>query len=204
MHFPLIDCGGASEPIESLLAKFHSAGVHPVIRDITSELGICSVIASAATDDMPGFPQVHSGMGAHPNARVAVVRALTELAQSRAADIQAAREDITPAGVEPQSPCNHLRRAQLIDRRRWHLNPTGPVRRFGEMANLEHEDIADDIRYILSRLAAHGMDRVIFVDFTEPKGFSVGRVLVPGLEFWAMEKGPIGPRALAYWRRNVQ
>jgi YcaO-like protein with predicted kinase domain len=198
---PRIDLSEAGEPISGLLAKFDCAGLRPVIRDITSELGICSVMASVADDSVPGFPQVHSGIGAHPNARIAIIRALTELAQSRAADIQAAREDLLPADAEATPAAMHLRRAHKIEPGRWTIRQAGPLRPLRGMASVENEDIADDIRLIFSRLARHGMERAIVVDFSEPGGFPVVRVLVPGLEFWALDQGAIGPRALEYWRR---
>ncbi len=200
---PRIDLSGAGEPVASLLEKYDRAGLRPVIRDITSELGICVVSASVADDSVPGFPQVHAGMGAHPNVRIAVVRALTELAQSRAADIQAAREDLLPASPEASSPGMHLRRVHKFDPGHWMTCPAGPFRPLSEISSVENDDIADDIRLIFARLQRNGMDRVIVVDFSEPGGFPVVRVLVPGLEFWALDQGAIGPRALDYWRRHA-
>jgi ribosomal protein S12 methylthiotransferase accessory factor len=72
------------------------------------------------------------------------------------------------------------------------------------MPSVEQDDIADDIRLILDRLAAHGIERVIAVDFTTPGGFAVVRVLVPGLEFWAMDQGRIGTRATEFWRKHAR
>jgi ribosomal protein S12 methylthiotransferase accessory factor len=71
------------------------------------------------------------------------------------------------------------------------------------MTSFQSDDIADDIRLILSRLERHGMDRVLVVDFSPPGGFSVVRVMVPGLEFWWLDHGRIGERAVEFWRRHV-
>jgi ribosomal protein S12 methylthiotransferase accessory factor len=200
---PLIDLSGAYQPIPELVGKFHRAGLSPVVRDITGAIGICAVIATVADDIVPGFPQCHCGLGAHPNARIAVIRALTELAQSRLVDIQAVREDLV-SSTAVAGPENHLlQRVSKIERRRWFIQDSGPVRPFGEILSIENEDIAADIQLILDRFAAEGIERAIVVDFSQHSEFSVVRVLVPGLEFWSTDHGKIGPRAVEFWRRHV-
>jgi ribosomal protein S12 methylthiotransferase accessory factor len=201
---PRIDLKNAGNPIPELIRKFERAGLRPILRDITSDLGVCCAVASIADESVPDFPQAHSGMGAHPNARVAVVRALTELAQSRVVDIQGAREDLIPAGGPAPASTRHTQRVEKIDERRWILQPRGHMRPFREMASFQSEDIADDIRFILSRLTRHGMDRVLVAELNEWGKFPVVRVMVPGLEYWAMDHGKIGSRALQFWRKHVQ
>lgn len=202
--YPRIDLTAAGEPFPDLLASFGRAGLHPVVRDTTSDLGVCCVIASVADDSVPGFPQAHGGMGAHPNARIAVIRALTELAQSRAVDIQGVREDIIPAGAAARASSRHTQRVRKIEPRRWVLQQSGCLRPFREMPSFESDDIAEDIRLILSRLAGKGMERVLVADMSDPGGFSVVRVMAPGLEFWGLDRGKIGPRALHFWHQHAQ
>lgn len=201
---PRIDLAAAGDPFPELLACFERAGLRPVVRDTTSDLGICCAIATTADDSIPDFPQAHSGMGAHPNARIAVVRALTEMAQSRAVDIQGVREDIIPAGAAAEATSRHTQRIKKIERRRWIFQQNGLPRKFGDLPSFQNDDIADDIRLILARLAAQGIERVLVADLSEPDGFSVVRVMVPGLEFWGLDRGKIGPRALDFWHRHVQ
>jgi ribosomal protein S12 methylthiotransferase accessory factor len=202
--YPRIDLQDAGEPILSLIRKFETAGLSPVVRDITSDFGIPCVMASAADDCVPGFPQAHGGMGTHPIARIAVTRALTELAQSRAGDIQSVREDLQPAGITVHPADRKMQRIQKIQPQRWMLQQAGVERRLRDMPSFENDDIADDIRLILSRLARNGIERVIVVDLSEPGAiFSVVRVLVPGLEFWALDQGKLGHRATKFWREHV-
>ena len=198
-----IDLSEAGWPISELMGKFERADLRPVVRDITSDFGIPCVVASATDDCVPGFPQAHSGLGAHPNARVAIVRALTELAQSRAVDIQGVREDILPAEVTPAEHERHTQRIQKIERGRWMLRDEGRRQRFADMRSVEHEDIADDIQFILSALSREGIDRAIVVDLTEPGGFPVVRAVVPGLEYWVLARGKLGPRALRFWKKHA-
>jgi ribosomal protein S12 methylthiotransferase accessory factor len=199
--YPRIDLSEATWPISMLMEKFERAELRPIARDISSDFGVSCVIASAADDYVPGFPQAHSGLGAHPCARIAIIRALTELAQSRAVDIQGVREDIRSADAAPAEHDRHTQRIEKIERGSWMLRPEGKQRRLAEMASTENEDIADDIRMMLAALQRQGMDRAVVVDLTEPGGFTVVRVLVPGLEFWILDQGKLGPRALQFWKR---
>ncbi len=202
--YPLIDLSDAGEPFAELMQKFENAGLSPIIRDLTSDFGIPCAIASVADDSVPGFPQAHSGMGAHPNARIAIARAITELAQSRAVDIQGVREDLKPAGIKVHPADTKTQRVQRIQTERWMLQQAGIERRFRDIPSIENEDIAEDIRLILSRLARNGIERVIVTDLSEPGGmFSVVRVLIPGLEFWALDQGKLGRRATQFWQEHV-
>jgi ribosomal protein S12 methylthiotransferase accessory factor YcaO len=201
---PRIDLSGAGDAVTGLMQNFQHAGLRPVVRDITSDFGIPSVMAVVADDSVPGFPQAHGGMGAHPNARIAVLRALTELAQSRAVDIQGVREDLKPAGIQVHPADRKLQRVQKVQPQRWMLQQAGVERSFDELASVDNEDIADDIRLTISRLAQNGIERVIVVDFSEPHAvFSVVRVLIPGLEFWALDHGKLGSRAVQFWRQHA-
>jgi len=114
--FPCVDLGS-----DELLQKFWQAGLFPVVRDITSTLGVPSFFASVADESITGYPMAHSGLGAHPNAQVAVRRALVELAQSRCVDIQAVREDILPPDAVAEHFALHTRRINTINRDSWYF-----------------------------------------------------------------------------------
>jgi ribosomal protein S12 methylthiotransferase accessory factor len=201
--YPRIDLSDAGHPFPELLAGFEQAGLRPIVRQTTSDLDICCAAAAVADDSVPGFPLVHCGIGTHPSARIAVIRALTELAQSRVVDIQGAREDLAAAGTPADPAFFHTRRVDKIDRRRWLLQENGQSRRFGDIPSYVNDDVAEDIRLILSRLERAGLKRALVVDFGAPAGFSVVRAMVPGLEFWWLDQGEIGPRALQFWRQHA-
>lgn len=201
---PRIDLTDADPLICDLAERYYRAGLAPVVRDITSDFGIPSVLACVADDSAPGFPQAHAGAGTHPNASIAVIRALTELAQSRAVDIQGVREDLAPADATVAPEQRQMQRPAKIEAQRWMLHPDGVRRPLHAMPSLEQDDIAADIRFILSRLAGRGIGQAIVVDFSEAGSpFSVVRMLVPGLEFWSLDQGKLGPRALQFWREHV-
>jgi ribosomal protein S12 methylthiotransferase accessory factor len=199
-RFPCLSLRGMGAPVRGLLARFEAAGLEVVVRALVTDLALPVVLASVAEDAVPGFPQVHMGIGAHPDLRVAATRALTELAQSRCGDIQAVREDIEPK--DAASGHGHTRRAAFIDRRRFVVGRSVALQDWREIEDHRHPDLFDDIELIRERLRAAGLHQVVVVDFSPPDaGLAVVRTIVPGLETWVVDHGRLGDRAAAQFRR---
>jgi len=189
---------------EPALELFHRAGLQPVVHDITSDIGIPTIHVAVADEAFQGFPMVHGGLGTHPDARVALRRALTEAAQSRCVDIQGIREDLVPASSDRPSVGIHTQRVAKIDRRMWTLNESQIRRDISALPSVVHEDVLEDIDYLLSKLQSSGIGQVIVVDLS-PAGapFAVVRVIVPELETWSVNHARLGKRALKYWQTHV-
>ena len=189
---------------DELFENFHQAGLFPVVRDITSTLGVPTIFASVADENIVGYPMAHSGMGSHPNARVALRRALTELAQSRCVDIQAVREDIAPPDAVVESFSLHMRRISAIHRQSWYLGPSKCRRRFSDVASHAFQHIDEDLAFLVDRFTSSGLAQIIVVDFTpEQSNYSVVRVIVPGIESWALNRGRFGQRAVDFWKQHA-
>lgn len=202
--YPCLDLTGIPNPAARMLRCFQWAGLEPIVRDITSGLGIPTVLAASAEDNVPGFPQAHFGLGTHPDIRVAVVRALSELAQSRCVDIQGVREDITAAGVHAQGMAVHTRRVASIERRSWIHARSRASRPWNRVQSCWNDDILDDIRLMLARISAAGIPQAAMVDFSFPdEGIYVVRLIIPGLECWAIDRGRVGQRATNFWKSLV-
>jgi ribosomal protein S12 methylthiotransferase accessory factor len=174
--FPIIDIKTLPDMASRLAGRFAAAGVRLVIRDITTDLGIPTFVA-AGWETAVGRTHFHNGLGTHPDARVAVTRALTELAQSRLTIFQGVREDIDRVAE----------RDGLADRPSqslWFAN--GPVKSFAAVRTYRRQDILDDIRLMSHQLESAGLKQVIAVDLTRSEvGFPVVKVIVPGLEHWS-------------------
>lgn len=195
--FPCIDLGE-----HELLLKFWNAGLFPAIRDITSELGVPTFFAAACDESITGYPMSHCGLGAHPNAEVAVRRALLELAQSRCVDIQAVREDIAPPGTTFGRFAPHSRRVNAINRDSWYHGSSKSRRNFRDIPSYPFTTLDEDLDFLLERFKSYGLDKIIVVDFTPGNtGYSVVRVIVPGIENWALDHGRLGYRALNFWKQ---
>jgi ribosomal protein S12 methylthiotransferase accessory factor len=197
--FPCVDLGS-----NELLEKFWKAGLFPVVRDITSDLGVPAFFASVADESITGYPMAHSGFGAHPSAEVAVRRALAELAQSRCVDIQAVREDILPPGAIAEHFALHTRRISAVNPKSWCLGRSQHLRKLSDVPSNSFASIEEDLRFLLQRFAACGLEQVIVVDFTPNiNTHSVVRVIVPGIELWATDHGRFGQRAVEFWKHHV-
>jgi YcaO-like protein with predicted kinase domain len=117
------------------------------------------------------------GMGCHPTREIAILRALTEAAQSRAALIAGSRDDmLREAYLQIRSP-------DRLDQHRRDLQRPGPLRAFAESATMVTDSFDADVAWHLQRLRSVGIERAILVDLTKPElGIPVAKVVVPGLE----------------------
>ena len=84
------------EACREVLARFRQAGLWTTVYDITSDLGIpcffCRI--TEASEGAPPFCPKTEGFGCHSNREVALLRALTEAAQSRLTLISGSRDDL--------------------------------------------------------------------------------------------------------------
>lgn len=63
------------------------------------------------------------------------------------------------------------------------------------MPSFDSDDFLTDINHVIGRLKSAGLSRVIVVDLTRPEiGIPVVRVIVPGLEMYAMDQDRMGRR----------
>jgi ribosomal protein S12 methylthiotransferase accessory factor len=117
------------------------------------------------------------GFGCHPARAVALLRALTEAAQSRLTVITGARDDVRP---HRNGPDEDLRAA-----RRFLSEHEGepPRRALRDAPDHPGDTLDDDVAWELDRLRAADLHDVVAVDLTRPElGIPVLRVVIPGLE----------------------
>ena len=188
------DTGPAVEDIDdplagSLLGKFQAADVAVTVRDITSDIGIPTIAAVSDDTRLRDPTLLTIGMGSHTSARIAVLRALTEVAQSRLTQIHGAREDTTVADIRKKMGYERAKRMN----RYWFEAPI--QEKFSKIPSFDSPDFLDDIMLTIRRLKAAGLSRVIATDLTRAEiGVPVVRVVVPGLEIAAMDQERVGQR----------
>ncbi|WP_193369880.1 YcaO-like family protein [Pelagibius marinus] len=177
----------------TLLAHYARAGLDVGLWDVTSDLGV-PVFCCAVAERSDTAVEAELGAGCHPDREVALLRALTEAAQSRTTRIAGSRDDYVPESYDSAAKLARNRTARL-----WLSDP--PRRRFNDAPNLSGETIAGDLERVLGRLAADGVTQVVAVDLTKPEvGLPVARVVASGLEGAYQGAGSDyrpGPRALA-------
>lgn len=172
------------ETIKFLVKQFAETGISLLIKNITQkDIGIPTFVASSIEPITNDYGIYAKGYGTHPDSRVALVRAITELSQTRAANIQGARDDFKKVRYKENDE---------IYKRKWQFMPAcvSPIERnlnktilFSEIRTYIHRDILGDLKFILKRLKKAGLKRAIIVDLTNPNvGIPVVRAIVPGLE----------------------
>ncbi len=182
------------EPARKLVCKFEKAGIPLIIKDITSDIGIPTFNASSIEWVTHDYGYLAEGHGTHPDARIALLRAITEVSQTRAANIQGARDDLRKIRYGENN---------TDDKRAWQFMPATKREKFSQVKTFFNEDILDDIKLILSRLRSVGLYRVIIVDLTNPEiGIPVVRAIVPGLETFKITKSVMGMRARACFKKQ--
>jgi len=209
--FPDVDISEIAEefePIKRLVKKFTNAGIPLLIKDITQkDIGIPTFVASSVEWITSDYGYFAKGFGTHPDARIALIRAITETSQTRAANIQGARDDLKKIQYKENDE---------IYKRKWQFMPASSssssltrqknnnknIIKFSEIKTHMNEDILDDINLILYSLKEAGLKRAIIVDLTNPNiGIPVVRAIVPGLETFEVTKSIMGRRAKEYFKR---
>ena len=185
--YPDVDISNIDfKPISNLVKKFNDAKIPLIIKDITSPIGVPTFNASSIEWITENYGYLAEGHGTHPDARIALLRAITEVSQTRAANIQGARDDLRKISYG---------NSNSDEKKTWQFMKSKNTIQFSEIKSFIHDDILDDINFILSRLVSNGLKQVIVVDLTNPQiMIPVVRTIVPGLETFKITKAIIGKR----------
>jgi ribosomal protein S12 methylthiotransferase accessory factor len=171
-----------------LLGKLTKAGQDVYLYDLTCTAGIATIECSIVERKSDGGGDAYGGVGAHPDARVALLRAITEAAQSRLSCIQGGREDLPE--IVRHKTCERIE--DIFEQGGWIS--------FREVPSVENEQIDDDVRLLLKRLPEYGLHQLVAFDMTRPEvGIPVVRIVVPLAETWPVfhlhtGRGTFGPR----------
>lgn len=161
-----------------LLDLYERARISPRLWDVTSDIGIPAFICDipAPTDDPVGGLRRYRGAGCHPNRAIALVRAMTEAAQTRLTYIAGIRDDLLDYTESTKDRLG----AALLDA----VSQAAEARSFADVPSFHADDLTADLRWELDRLRAVGIEQVIAVDLTHPNfGIPVVRMVIPGLEW---------------------
>jgi thioglycine synthase len=210
--FPDIDISEIAKDygqIRFLVEKFTDADIPLLIKDITQkDIGIPTFAASSIEWVNRDYGYFARGYGTSAHARTALIRAITEVSQTRAVNIQGARDDLRKI---------YYGENDEIYKRKWQFMHTSLPRdgrvktlKFSEINSYSNEDILDDINLILDHLRRAGLKRAIMINLTNPKmRIPVVRIIVPGLEtfevarLFAGNEAVMGDRAKKYFLRHL-
>jgi putative methanogenesis marker protein 1 len=171
-----------------IVDKFNRANIEIVAKDITSDIGI-PVIAAFSQDLEQESMIPIDGFGAHLDPKVAMARALTEVATTRALFIQKYGFD----GLRDELPTYYFMDSAGEDFR-FYAHAEIPL---ADMEVGYHDDLMEDIKKSAGILQSRGHERLIVVDLTRPDvGLPTVRVIVPGMEAFCFDRTRKGPRLL--------
>lgn len=181
-----------SGTVRKLVDMFTSKGVEIHLKNLTSDLGVPTIAAAADDVVMQDPALLTMGIGTHLNPEVAAIKALLEVAQSRLTQIHGAREDTVHAEHSRKLGYERMKRINKM----W-LTENGPQVRLSDMPSLDTEDVFDDLQVVRSQLNSRGLKYTVVVDLTRKElGIPVVRVIVPGLEIFAIDEDRVGPRMM--------
>jgi ribosomal protein S12 methylthiotransferase accessory factor len=188
---PDLSLEGLPRKAAALVRKLQQAGLAIRLRNLTSNTGIPTISCTIVDPQAPPTAlNAHSGCGTHPDARIALTRALTEAAQTRVTFIQGGREDL--AEMAPNRGASSAAEPQTAER----------TIAFDEIDSCEHSTINEDVEFMLGRLRRSGFGQVVVVDLTKAGiGIPVVRVVVPRAETWSFYfvhtgRASVGSRSL--------
>ncbi|MBI0584208.1 MAG: YcaO-related McrA-glycine thioamidation protein [Methanomassiliicoccus sp.] len=176
--------------VRDLVDRFTSKGVEVHLKNLTSDIGVPTI--AAATDDvvMQDPALLTLGIGTHLDPEVAAIKALLEVAQSRLTQIHGAREDTVQGERSRKLGYDRMKRINKM----W-LTEEGPEVRLEDIPSSDTDDIFDDLQVVRSKLNSRGLKSTVVVDLTRKElGVPVVRVIVPGLEVFAIDEDRVGPR----------
>lgn len=187
-----IDPAGFNDPvIDDLATRFRAATLELRVFDITSDLNVPTYAAVLGNTGLlakksPLFHNATIGYGTHPVAPRALIRALTEVAQSRLTYISGARDDLFA-----ETFTRPLADETLA------LFEASP----GTATSYEtpEGDAAALLSHCLQKLAASGITPVLAIPLTDASlPIAVVKVVVPSLENpEGRRRHAVGPRALS-------
>ena len=177
-EFPLLDLSSLGPSTEAaLVRRFSDQDVRVFVADLSATSPVSVYFACGFNPDGPGPTFLTAGQGAHLSPRIALRRALLELAQSRVVALQGSREDLVRHASDWQETPEESRETWLGYRALCARLPPRSLPSEGSPGNCG----ADSLSALLSRLDDHGYEQVLFVELTQPRiALPVVRALIPG------------------------
>jgi ribosomal protein S12 methylthiotransferase accessory factor len=181
---PGIDLAGSADPwITQLLHDYSSIGREVWALDLTTDLGISTVVA-LSRDVNGSAERILMGLGCHLDPQIALQRALAEMNQMLG--IADAELDGPDDGLNDWETLTWLRSATLANQPYLQPDPTVPNRRIEELPDHHTGDLLCDIQHCCRTVEAQGMEVMVLDQTRAMVGLPVVKVVVPGLRhFWA-------------------
>lgn len=181
-----------SELILDIINKFESEGIKIKLMDFTADIKIPTIAASADDTITKDAGLLTLGMGTHLDPEVAILRALTEVAQSRATQINGAREDTVRADFAREAGYERMKRIN-----KYYFKDEEEKICLSDIENKSTSSITKDIEIVKNELIANDIEKILYVNLTRPEiDVNVVRVVIPEMEVYTIDPSRAGYRFL--------
>lgn len=181
-----------NEIIIDTIDKFESEGIKIKLMDFTADIKIPTIAASADDTITKDAGLLTLGMGTHLDPEVAILRALTEVAQSRATQINGAREDTVRADFAREAGYERMKRIN-----KYYFREEENQIKLSDIENKSTSSITKDIEIVKNELISNDIQKILYANLTRPElDVSVVRVIIPEMELYTIDQSRAGYRFL--------
>lgn len=185
-----INCDNTSnEYIRELLEKFEKNNVSIKLLDLTIENQIPTIAAVSEDLTLKDPALLTLGIGTHLDPNIAAIRAIAEVAQSRATQIHGTREDTTRANLLRQTGYERMKRLN----KHWFRKSKKTVN-LEDIPDKSSDSFKEDINITLKLLEKSGITDAYYVNLTRKIDIPVVRVIIPQMEVYSVDTSRIGNR----------
>ncbi len=189
---PGVDLSSFQEPyLTELTNCLESHDREMFVLDLTADLQIPVFVAwsrrkNSASESTDGAEQIVLGFGAHLDAKIALLRAVTEMNQMLSYLLQVPPDKIYSELVTDLETVHWLKTATLENQPYLAPAANSPLRTAADYKPALNDDVTQDV-YECQRLVEQQGLEMLVLDQTRPEiGLPVVKVIVPGLRhFWA-------------------
>ena len=181
-----------SDTINVIIDKFTSKGINIKLMDLTADIKVPTIAASADDTVTKDAGLLTLGIGTHLDPEVAILRALTEVAQSRATQINGAREDTVRADFAREAGYERMKRIN-----KYYFKQEEEQINLSDIENKSTSSINEDLKIVKEELVSNEIKHVLYHDLTRPElDVNVVRVIIPEMELYAIDSSRAGYRFL--------
>ena len=181
-----------SKTVNENIEKFTSKGINIKLMDFTADIKVPTIAASADDTVTRDAGLLTLGIGTHLDPEIAILRALTEVAQSRATQINGAREDTVRADFAREAGYERMKRIN-----RFYFKQEEEQINLDSIENKSTTSINKDLEIVKEELVSNDIKHILYHDLTRPElDVDVVRVIIPEMEVYAIDPERAGYRFL--------
>ncbi|MDR2873963.1 MAG: YcaO-related McrA-glycine thioamidation protein [Methanobrevibacter sp.] len=184
--------------IIDMLEKFKKRDIDIKLMNLTADVNIVTIAASSDDKSLKDPALLTLGIGTHLNPEIAVLRALSELAQSRVTQIHGTREDTTRVDFMRKAGYERMKRINKA-----YFQHEEEKININDIKDQSSNSLKKNIDISTQQLKKASLNKILFTDLTKSEiGVNAVRVIIPEAELYSLDPDRIGKRALKYQEKH--